>query len=165
MTLLCPIHQQPARFRATSEHIYQGHDYGPIWECPALACDAICGCHPDGSPLGTLANRALRQLRRQAHAKFDALWRPWEAQKAAYPESTAVHGKLRYLMRTRTYEWLAHHMGRARAETHIAMMDTTEVLQVLAILDEHQPTPITIRTWCKQRISNAPIDQTHQRQQ
>lgn len=39
------------------------------------ACDAYVGVHKDTLlPLGTLANRSLREKRRRAHEVFDTLW-------------------------------------------------------------------------------------------
>jgi hypothetical protein len=151
MTLLCPAHNLPARFRASSLHIYQGRDYGPVWECPRPECDAYVGCHPDGAPKGTLAGKALRQLRMQAHDRFDRLWKPWEAQQLAYPEEKRVIGKLRRVMRVRAYEWLAAMMGKAFDDTHIAMFDEAAVRRAIAILDEHKPTSASIRDWAKAR--------------
>lgn len=149
MTLLCPIHNRPARYRASSAHVYGGRDFGPIWECPVATCTAQCGCHPDGKPLGTLATKELRQLRIKAHALFDELWKPWKAQQLAYPEEERVIGKLRGTMRSRAYAWLAEQMGMSKDECHIAMMDEMQVHCVISVLSEKKPTSATIRAWAK----------------
>jgi len=147
---LCPIHSLPARFRESSAHIYQGRDYGPIWECPDPTCDATVGCHPDGSPLGSLATKALKRLRMTAHERFDTLWKPWEAQKLAYPEENRVIGKLRIAPRSRAYAWLAEQLGIQTDACHIAMMDEATVVRAIAILDREKPTAATVRAWAKQ---------------
>lgn len=151
MILLCPVHKLAARFRKSSAHAYGGRDYGPIWECPRSDCDAQCGCHPDGSPLGTLATKTLRQLRMRAHDRFDQLWKPWEAQQLAYPEEDRVIGKLRGAMRSRAYAWLAQQIGITKDACHIGAMDEEQIARVIAVLDEHRPTSATVREWAKSR--------------
>lgn len=136
--------------------MYGGRDFGPIWECPDPKCDAICGCHPDGSPLGTLATKTLRQLRKQAHDRFDQLWKPWEAQQLAYPEEKRAINKLRGSMRGRAYAWLAERLGMTKNECHIAMMDEPAIERVIQILDQYKPTSATIRAWAKQSKQNVP---------
>jgi polyhydroxyalkanoate synthesis regulator phasin len=37
-------------------------------------CDSYVACHPNGKPMGALANPNLRYLRKQAHLLFDPLW-------------------------------------------------------------------------------------------
>ncbi len=37
-------------------------------------CDAYVGCHPNGKPMGRLANAELRVARRAVHRLFDPLW-------------------------------------------------------------------------------------------
>lgn len=155
MTLLCPIHDRPARYRATSGHMYGGRDFGPIWECPEPTCDATCGCHPDGSPLGTLATKQLKRLRMAAHAKFDALWKPWEAQQLAYPEEVRVIGKLRGAMRSRAYAWLAEQLGIHKDACHIALMDEAMVTRAIEIIEREKPTAATVRAWAKQNKAKA----------
>ncbi len=39
-------------------------------------CDAYVGCHNNTTkPLGTMANRELRQWRRRAHRHIDIIWK------------------------------------------------------------------------------------------
>lgn len=49
---------------------FSGHG---LYVC--VQCDASIGCHPDGRPLGTLANKELRELRRACHITVDQLWK------------------------------------------------------------------------------------------
>ena len=56
-----------------------------IWLC--RLCDAYCGVHKNSihnKPLGTLANKELRNKRQLVHRLFDRLWRKegWERGKA-----------------------------------------------------------------------------------
>lgn len=55
----------------------QSEDAQKVWACTSYPrCDAYVGCHPRTSkPVGTLANRELRLMRREAHNSFDWLWR------------------------------------------------------------------------------------------
>jgi hypothetical protein len=73
----CPYCGGGARTRAASE-VYGGRSnsaqWGNLLVCNNFPiCDSYVGIH-DGtnSPKGTLANRALRDLRKQAHTLFDA---------------------------------------------------------------------------------------------
>ena len=74
--------------RVDSTQIY-GRSYGLVYLCDRYpACDAYVGCHPDGTPKGSLANRRLRAFRKTAHAFFDPLWKErtkvFESRKTAY---------------------------------------------------------------------------------
>lgn len=90
-----------------------------FWHC--AACDAYCGCHPptamtggrDDVPLGTLANKALREARKRAHAAFDPLW------------------KDEGLSRTTLYKMLAEHMRLPPEQCHIAMFDAAQCRAVV----------------------------------
>ena len=71
--------------------------------------------HQDDSPKGTLANRQLRQWRKNAHTLFDTLWKS---------------GKM---SRNEAYEWLCEQMGMSREETHIGMFNETQCKQVVKL--------------------------------
>lgn len=145
-SLKCPTHQLTARYRPTSEHVHQGRDYGPIWECPRPDCDARVGCHPDGSPKGSLAGKQLRNKRMAAHAVFDPLWTDW---KLAYPNAKSDSGKIRRIMRARAYAWLAFHMEQPFEETHIAHFDEAQCQRVVDLVRLHRPTAASVREWAK----------------
>lgn len=147
-TLTCGYCGRAARFRETSEHIYQGLDWGPVWECPV--CDAYCGCHPDtGQPLGTLANKALRTQRREVKLLFNPLW---EDVDGAYPYvAPGGRPRLRRIMRTRAYAWLAEQLGLSKDDCHVAMFDEAMCRRVVQLLQEQQQTAGRIRTWAKER--------------
>lgn len=65
-------------------------------------CDAYVGVHEKtGLPLGTLANRRLRQRRRHAHRLFDTLW---------------TSGLMR---KRQAYEWMRAKFGLREDQAHI----------------------------------------------
>lgn len=70
-------------------------------------CDAYVGCHEDGSPLGRLANKPLRQAKKKAHDYFDKIW------------------KEKYMERTALYEALSDFLNIPDAYTHIGMFSIT----------------------------------------
>ena len=62
----------------TNDYIY-GRKYSKNGNCNCYVC-TICkasvGTHPDGvTPLGRLADRELKDLKMQAHALFDPIWK------------------------------------------------------------------------------------------
>lgn len=150
--LRCPYCNRPAMFRRSSEHIYNGRDYGPVWECPGT-CDAYVGVH-EGTrePKGTLANKPLRQARMAAHHAFDPLWQDLTA---AYPDVDRPTGRMRGAARLRAYQWLAEQLGIAFDDCHIAEFDLFQCGQVVGVIKEQQPTSGTVRAWFKQREGKA----------
>jgi hypothetical protein len=153
-SVTCNYCNKPAVHFASSAHVYGGRDYGPIWHC--VECDAWCGCHPDGSPLGTLANKQLRNARMATHAAFDPLWR--DGWKLAYPGARAQTVAMRHSMRLRAYQWLAHHMGIRVKDCHIGQFDIEQCVRAMRLINELRPTAVTIREWAKQRSArNAEI--------
>lgn len=116
----CPYCRAPAVFHKTSTHIY-GTDYGPIWVC--APCEAWVGCHPNGAPLGRLANKALRQAKQAAHAAFD----PLVTGKMRRDGVTKNHA------RGSAYKWLAGQLGIDRKDCHIGMFDEATCERVVAI--------------------------------
>ena len=84
--------------------VIYGRSYGMIYLCKP--CDAYCGVHKGTNiALGRLANRQLRELKKQAHLYFDALWQPPTAK----------------MTRKEAYRWLRDKLGTAKNETHIGM--------------------------------------------
>lgn len=71
----CPYCDNDAQWVENKE-IY-GKNYGKsymMWLCKP--CDAYVGCHHNTkSPLGTLANRELREWRKQTHKAIDPFWK------------------------------------------------------------------------------------------
>ena len=119
-TVHCDYCSGPATFCPRSDHVYR-FDYGPIWQCKP--CQAWVGCHPDGTPLGRLANATLRRAKIAAHAAFDPL----------------IAGKMRrdncskQLARKAAYKWLGKQLGLPPAQCHIGMMDEQRCAEVVEV--------------------------------
>jgi len=79
-------------------------------------CDAHVGTHPGTEkPLGSLANKPLRQARTEAHAFFDTIWRRG------------------YSRRREAYNWLAAAMGIP--EAHIGQMNAEQCSRVIQLCE------------------------------
>lgn len=74
--VVCPYCHRKAVLRPASELFGNNHSKGLLYVCEGYPqCDSYVGVHARTlEPLGTLANRALRVKRVQAHKAFDALW-------------------------------------------------------------------------------------------
>lgn len=78
-------------------------------------CDAFVGCHKkDGSPLGTLANKELREWRKLAHFAFDDMW--------------IGHG---CSARKDAYKWMSDTMKLHKNDAHIAMLSIDQCRQLI----------------------------------
>jgi hypothetical protein len=74
IAVICPYCGEKADL-VDSKEVY-GKSYGLIWLC--RPCDAYVGTHrnsADHMPLGNLANKELREARKEAHKVFDRLWK------------------------------------------------------------------------------------------
>jgi hypothetical protein len=100
--------------------IYGNHtNYGKFWHCSS--CDAYVGVHQGtDQPLGRLANKELRSLKKEAHMYFDNLWK------------VLLHpGVTKNVARSEAYKWLSDKMGTPMAETHIGMFDEDQCRMVI----------------------------------
>jgi hypothetical protein len=81
-------------------------------------------------PLGTLANRQLRALRKEAKELFNARW---DRQQIKYG-----HGERRAEQKDRTaaYTWLAAQLGIPKSSCHFGWFDETTCIYAIAILKE-----------------------------
>lgn len=97
-----------------------GQNYGSLYLCDSYPkCDARVGCHPGTvTPLGTLANKELRQWRNKAHSTLDPLWKS---------------GKM---SRNAAYKWLAQQMGLRKSQTHIGMFNKQQCQRVIAAVEK-----------------------------
>jgi len=123
----CPYCGGNAQFRPTSNSIYHGKDYGPVWVC--WPCQAWVGCHPDtNAPLGRLADKELREWKIKTHAVFDPIWQNRLKIKAAidprYKQGMARGGR---------YKKLAIAMGIPVQECHIGMFDVERCKQAIEV--------------------------------
>ena len=91
-----------------SDIIY-GRSYGMVWVCSSWPkCDAYVGCKKGTSqPLGRLADKELRFWKKQAHDKFDKLWKNGD------------------MNRTYAYTWLSRTLAIPPEKCHIGMFDIT----------------------------------------
>lgn len=92
--------------------IYNGRSYGE-WPYAYLCrnCGAYVGLHPGTDiPLGTLADKPLRDDRQKGKAVFNQLWRD-------------------HMTRTQAYAWLAQAMRIAPEECHFGLFDSEQCLQ------------------------------------
>ena len=73
--LYCPYCKKPAVW-CNNREVY-GKQYGKSYMCYwCKDCDAYVGTHQNSKqPLGTMANKDLRTMRRKAHAHVDPLWK------------------------------------------------------------------------------------------
>lgn len=83
-------------------------------------CDARVGCHPGTeTPLGTLANRPLRQLRSRVHALFDPMW---------------TKARKKHRARQEAYTWLAERLGIPVDDCHVGQFTEGQCRQALDVL-------------------------------
>lgn len=92
-------------------------DWPYVYLC--RVCDAYVGLHPDTDlPLGTLADRQLREARKRAKG----LWQ--------------VISRARNWSRDQAYQWLAQAMGISRRECHFGHFDLDRAQQALKVCEE-----------------------------
>jgi hypothetical protein len=117
---ICPYCQQPAILLESSEEVYHGRDYGPLWIC--RPCQSWVGVHKGThTPLGRLANAELRIAKMAAHAAFDPLW------------------KSREMKRSHAYRWLTVAM-RAAEQVHIGNLDVADCYRVVEAVKNRKAT-------------------------
>jgi len=73
--ITCPYCKKPAKW--VENRLIYGRNYGKSYMCYLCEpCDAYVGCHNNTKePLGTMANKSLRGLRKKAHAAIDPFWK------------------------------------------------------------------------------------------
>lgn len=109
----CPYCGSPTQLVDDSE-IY-GQSFGTkCYIC--RSCQAWVGCHKGtDKALGRIANKELRELKRQAHEAFDPIWKDG------------------YLPRTAAYEVLSTAIGLPIEQTHIGMFDEELCRKVISL--------------------------------
>ena len=80
----CSYCNKETEYIDSKNYYSNGVSYGMIYIC--RGCDAYVGVHKGtDNALGTLANKELRELRKQAHALFDPIWKSGKmSRKDAY---------------------------------------------------------------------------------
>lgn len=73
--MICPYCDKEALWCENKEKY--GKNYGKSYMCYyCKTCDAYVGCHENTKrPLGTMANKELRQWRMKVHDHIDPLWK------------------------------------------------------------------------------------------
>lgn len=112
----CSYCNQPAAF--VDNAVIYGRSYGRshhAWYC--RTCDAYVGVHENDPkrPLGTMANRELREWRKKAHAAIDPIW------------------KERRMRRGQVYEWLKNYF---RHDVHIGKSDVQQCAMIIAAAEK-----------------------------
>lgn len=110
----CPYCNRAVTFIASSAHIYNGRDFGPVWEC--APCKAWVGCHKGTRlALGTPANAELRTARSAVHSAFDPIWKEGD------------------MSRSRAYAWLANRLEIPVEDCHIGQFDLDMCQRAIAV--------------------------------
>ncbi|UPW82354.1 zinc-finger-containing protein [Lysinibacillus sp. Ag94] len=118
--MICGYCGNEAEFMSSKQ--FYGRDYGVnMYVC--RPCDAYVGTHGKGkTPLGTLANARLRNIRRAAHSMFDPLWK----------------GKYRKMSRSKAYRVMQELMDLPPKKAHIGMMDEEQCFELIRKLKEYR---------------------------
>jgi hypothetical protein len=107
-------------------YIVYGKDYGLLYICSKYPkCDAFMAYNPKNKHgFGRLANKELRELRKQAHKYFDGLWQ----------YKNKITGKNN---RKKAYKWLSEQMNIPEKLTHIAMFNNEQCKKVIEICKKY----------------------------
>lgn len=112
----CPYCQNQAVLMTTEQ--FYGKDFGTnMWVC--RPCQAYVGTHHRTDvPLGTLANKTLREWRKKVHQAVDPMW------------------KSRQMTRSQVYKWIQEAMNLSQEEAHIGMMNEEQCQQLLLLCEQ-----------------------------
>lgn len=115
----CPYCGGKVLFSKTSDIIY-GKNYSAIYYCEHYPkCDAYVGTHKGTTKsLGRLANKELREKKKNAHYYFDYLWRA--KRKRGFRNA-----------RNLGYKWLSKELNILQDKTHIGMFDEETCQRVI----------------------------------
>jgi hypothetical protein len=104
----------------TNDKIY-GRQYGKwpyVYHCED--CNSTVGCHPNTFiPLGLMADRQTRLLRKEAHVAFDPLWRSG------------------LMSRSRAYQWLAEELNIEFKDCHISWLNKRQLRKTIEKATAH----------------------------
>ena len=117
VNIKCPYCGSQAFLRPASV-VYKSISPGDeVYVCGRYpACDAYVSAHRASHlPMGTLANRSLRQKRRQAHIALNRLWEQG------------------LMTRKEAYRWLQVQLGLPESEAHIGRFSEFRCEQVIAL--------------------------------
>lgn len=99
-----------------------GREYGEWpWAYLCRGCKAYVGMHPfTGIPLGTLADRNTREMRKLAKDAFNPLWQSGQ------------------MTRGDAYAWLAAQLGIAAGACHVGWFDADTCERVIEIIERRE---------------------------
>jgi hypothetical protein len=124
----CPYCDKPT-IEVTGDEIYgQGRGYGHIkmYKCSG-SCDAYSGSKLENGirvPMGSLANKELRELRKKCHKLFDANWKGKSNERLA---------------RRKCYFWLQEFTNLPEELAHIGMFNIEQCNILIAELLKKKP--------------------------
>lgn len=74
--VICPYCHGEAVLESSAK-VYNGKNFGLMYICPNFpSCDSYVGVHKGTkTPLGVMANREHRELKKRCHDLFDRLWK------------------------------------------------------------------------------------------
>ena len=117
----CPFCDKPAEW-VSNDAVY-GRKFGTsymIWLC--RPCHAYVGCHNNTkTPLGTMADAATREARREAHKCIDPIW------------------KSEQLKRKEVYRILRKHYGH---EVHVGEMSVDQCRELIEDVSQDIDWPV-----------------------
>ncbi|MFK8398147.1 zinc-finger-containing protein [Pseudomonas sp. BGr12] len=100
-----------------------GREYGDwpyVYACTATGCGRYVGLHPDTDlPLGTLADKPLRDARNRCKKPFERIWRD------------------KLMKRTQAYTWLADQLQLSTDECHFGLFDVPTCERAKAVCDAY----------------------------
>lgn len=112
---ICPYCKRKTSYEDSA--VVYGVSYGMIYLCSP--CKAWVGVHKGTDrALGRLANKQLRDLKKQAHSFFDRLW------------------KSGLMNRKEAYKWLGDQMGLSKNQTHIGMFNAASCAKAIILSKE-----------------------------
>jgi hypothetical protein len=116
---VCPYCNRKPEYVDSS--VVYGRSYGMIYICKP--CNAYVGVHKGTDrPLGRLANKELRDAKKEAHFYFDKLW-----------EKESKNGKSRSENRKSAYKWLSKELNIDYEYAHIGMFNLGMCKRVVAL--------------------------------
>lgn len=122
--LECPYCNKESVF-TDSKEIY-GKSYGMVYLC--RGCDAYVGVHKGTKKaLGRLADKKLREAKKEAHHYFDKLW-----------QRAIKQGRTKHEARSSAYKWLSKELGIPLELTHIGMFDVITCNQVVELCKKYK---------------------------
>ena len=119
VNIKCPYCRSQAFLRPATVVYGQGHSEPntELYVCARYPiCDAYVAAHKKtGLPMGTLADRSLRQKRRQAHIALNRLWEQG------------------LMTRKEAYRWLQVQLSLPESEAHIGRFSAYRCEQVISL--------------------------------